>query len=555
MTMRAGAESARDELLRMVPDDVGFCLVIDDLHGHVSQLAESPFVQQFQKSPMGALLDADRDVRKFIDGRQQLEALLGVDWTKLRDDIIGDAVVFAFRPAPPENAGQDQALILVRARDPEALARLVERINSFQKTIGELKAIEPREHNGQRYFQRTEAKSLPFYGLMGPVLAVSSHEALLRQALERRASDATTEPALAQRLRRLLGAGPHLASLWLNPRAFDAAVAAKGKEGTDEQKAILKSILTCWKALDGAAIGVGLSDDARLTLAVGARVDQLSPAAQRFLAEAGKSSELWRCFPDNALLAVAGRLDLAAFEQVLGEFLTPKARQALHDSLDRFIGAALDKDIVKDVLPFLGPDIGLCVIAPDEGANSWVPQAFGALRIRPGVKAPFIDQTALAGLKMLAQAAVIDHNSKHDDRLRLRTMTHDKMEISYLEGAAKLPAGVRPAFALKDGYLVVATSPDVVRDFGPKSARPADGDVPLVRVSLAGWRSYVQTHRQALVSALAEQNKAKPEEVARQVDALVEGLRLFDRLEISQRAGDGHAAVTMRVRMTQALRK
>jgi hypothetical protein len=555
LTVRAGAESARDELLRLVPDDVGFCLVLEDLRGHVAQLTESPFLQQFQKSPMGALLDADRDMRKFIEGRQQLETLFGVDWPKLRDEILGDAVVFAFRPAPPDKSGQDQALILLRARDPQALANLVERINAFQKTIGEVKAVEPRTHKGQKYFERVEAKALPFYALAGPVLALSSHDAMLRQALDRRGPDATAEPLLAGRLRQLLGPERRLASLWLNPRAFDAAISAKAKEGSDEKKAVLKNFSTYWRALDGVAGGIGVNEDVTCTLAIGARVEQLSPAARRFLAEAAKPSELWQHFPDDALLAFAGRFDPAAFEQVLGEFLTPQARQVLHDSLDRFVGAALDKDVVKDVLPFLGPDIGLCVMAPEEKAKSWVPQAFAALRVRPGDKPPFVDQTAFAAVKMLAQAAVIDHNSKHVDRLRLKTEMQDKVEVSYLDGAAKLPPGVRPAFALKDGYLVLATSPNVLRRFGTTVDRPPAADVPLLRVSLAQWRAYVQVHRQALAAALAEQNKAKPEEVAHQVDALLEGLRLFDRLEISQRSGDGRTALTLRVRMALPLRK
>ena len=36
--------SPRDELLRLVPADVGFCLVLEDLRGHGKAFAESPFV-------------------------------------------------------------------------------------------------------------------------------------------------------------------------------------------------------------------------------------------------------------------------------------------------------------------------------------------------------------------------------------------------------------------------------------------------------------------------------------------------------------------------------
>lgn len=552
LVVRARAESARDELLRMVPDDVGFCLVLHDLRGHAAQLLESPFVQQFHKSPLGALLTNDRDWQKLNAGREQVEALLGVDWTKLRDDILGDAVVFAVRPGKQD---EDQALILLRARDPQALAKLVERINAFQKAGGEVKAVEPRAHNGQRYLVRVDAKAMPFYALIGSVLAVSSNEALLREALGRRLLEAAAEPLLAERLRQLLGPDRQLASLWLNPRAFDTAVAAKTEQGSDGQKAVLQKFLSYWKALDGVALGVGVHDDAKITLALRAQTERLSPAARRFLAEASKPSELWRRFPDNALFAFAGRFDASAFEEMLGEFLTPQTRRTLHDTLDRFVGAPLDKDVIKDVLPYLGPDVGVCVTAPVEGAKSWVPHAVVAVRVRPGDKPPHVDQALFSALTALAQAAVIDHNGKHAERMSLKIDVQDKVEVRYLRGAARLPAGLQPAFALKDGYLLLASSPEAVRRFAATADVPADGAVPLLRMSLKDVRRYVQTHRKGLAAALAEQNNAKPEEIERQLDGLMLGLQLFDRLEISQRAGAGQTALTLRVQTALPLRK
>src|SRR5262249_16961240 len=159
------------------------------------------------------------------------------------------------------------------------------------------KAIEAREHNGQSYFQRVDAKAAPFYALIGPLLVVASDEGLLREALARRSPDAKANSSLTQQMRQLLGTEQHLARLWLNPRAFDGAIAAKTVEGGDEQRAVLKNVLTYWKALDGVAVGVVLQHDATLTFAVRARIDGLSPKAGRLLAEAGKPSDLWQCFP------------------------------------------------------------------------------------------------------------------------------------------------------------------------------------------------------------------------------------------------------------------
>jgi hypothetical protein len=554
LTIRAPAESPRDELLRMVPDDAGFCLVVEGLRDQAARLADSPFVRQFRQSPTGALLNADRDWQTLTAGREKLEALLGLEWTKLRDDVLGDALVFAYRPSLADGPQRDQVLILVRARDPQALAKLVEWINAFQKVSGEVKAVEAREHGGLRYFQRVEAKAAPFYALLGPVLAVSSDEAMLRDALDRRSHEPATEPLLARGLRQLLGTQQQLASLWINPRAFDAAVAAKAEQGRDDQKAIAKNFLAYWKALDAAALGVGVQDDFTLTLAARARTEELPPAARRFLASAADPSEAWRRFPDNALFAFAGRFDASAFVDVLGEFLTPQTRRALRDGLDRYVGAALDKDVLQDVLPCLGPDFGVCVVAPEAGSKSWLPHAVLALRVRPGEKLPHLDQALFSAVNALAQAAVIDHNSKHAERMVLKTTVQDKVEVKYLAGAAHFPPGLQPAFALKDGYLVLASSPDALRRFAPVKELPA-GEVPVLRISIVDLRNYLQTYRRPLVAALAAQNETKQEEVERHLDGLLSALQLFDKLEINQRVTAGQAAVTLRVRTAQSLRK
>jgi len=551
-TVRARAESARDELLRLVPDNVGFCLLLEDLRGHSAQLLDSPFLRQFEKSPIAGLLKTDADWLKFTVGREKLEAVLGMNLQKLRDDILGDAVVFAVRPAPEGKPNGDRVLVLLRARDAQELAKVVTRLNELQKAGGELTAIEPREHKGQQYFERIGTKVAPVYALLGPLLIVASDEALLHEALDRRA--AAVEPALSKRLRELLGPEQRLLSLWINPRAFDAAMAANAEQGGDEQKAALRHVLTYWKAIDGAALGVGLRDDVTLTFATQVRADRLSPAARRFLAEAAKPSDLRRRFPDNAILACAGRFDFSAYEEMLGEFLTPRTRQAMHDGLDRFLGATLDKDVVKEVLPCLGPDFGFCLTAPEKGSKSWLPNAIAALRVRPGDKPPAVDRALFHGLTALAQAAVIDHNGKHAQRMSLKTEYQDKVEVKYLIGGVGLPDGLQPAFALKDGYLVLASSPDAVRRFTPTS-QAFTGDVPFLRVSIVELRKYLQTHRAALVAALAERNKTKPAEIERHLDGLLPALELFDKLEITRRTTAGQTAVTLRLRTAQPLRK
>jgi hypothetical protein len=129
------AATPRDELLRYVPDDVGFVLLLSDLRGHSAALADSPFAEQFRASPAGQALEKAPELKALTAVDKELEKQLGVGWSGLREDILGDAFIFAFRPGPPGKQEMEQELVLIRARDEKKLADLVNRINESQKRL------------------------------------------------------------------------------------------------------------------------------------------------------------------------------------------------------------------------------------------------------------------------------------------------------------------------------------------------------------------------------------------------------------------------------------
>src|SRR5712692_3598756 len=76
---RLCAATAREELLRYVPEDVAFCLVVQDLRGHSADLAASPFVKNLKDTPIGVGLAASPDLEKLLDADKFLKATLKVD--------------------------------------------------------------------------------------------------------------------------------------------------------------------------------------------------------------------------------------------------------------------------------------------------------------------------------------------------------------------------------------------------------------------------------------------------------------------------------------------
>src|SRR5262245_5475235 len=334
LPLAAAAATPREELLRLVPDDVGFCLVVQDFRGHADALQTSPFVQHFRRSPLGLALKGSQAMHKLEEAEKFLQKTLRVDTAPLRDAICGDAVVCAYRPGPARPAKQDQVLILLRARDPKLLAELLDRINQVQKETGELKELEPREHGGQKYFHRVDRQDENFYWLNGPILAISSKEDMLRRVLERAQKPAADESIVSRQL-RLLNADRNLAALWINPRAFEPEMEHKAAGAGAPEAAVLQNVLRHWKTLDGLALGFDVRKDLELSRTVRVRMEALPAATRRWLTEAARQSELWDRFPEDALLTAAGRADAAALLDVIGDLLSQPDREALHDGLER----------------------------------------------------------------------------------------------------------------------------------------------------------------------------------------------------------------------------
>lgn len=547
----AVAASPRDELLRYVPADVGFCLVVQNLRDKLGDVAASPLAQHVGKGGGIPLLAGSAEWKQLAEAEKYLKKHLGVGWADLRDDLLGDAFVFAFQPGAGGKTEQDEGMFLVRARDGKKLAALIERVNSLQKKTGELKELTDREHRGVTYVRRTERKETAYYLLRGQVLLFTGQEALLRRAIDRDKSEpADALPPFTRKLRELK-LDSALVSLVLNPRAFDETI---GKGGPDQAA---KSLAACWKALGGVGLGVHLDRDVRLELTVQADPEKL-PASARRLFAAGRPSELWSAVPDNALFAMTGRVDLVGLYGFFAEFMSKAGRQQFEGDLERTVGAVLGKDIIKELLPALGPDWGLCVLPPPADSKGWAPRALFALKVARGDETDPTDETVLSALTSLAQLGVVAQNKKSPETpVSLKTAIQGKVRVRYLAGEGSFPAGVQPAWALKDGYLLMATSPAEVKSFRLVGQQQQQGaGIPILRLSVRDVRAYLKDRRDVLAEALAAQSGTTREKAGAHLDGLRAGLELVDRVELRQQAAPGgRVTFSLTMQPAKALRR
>ena len=126
--------------------------------------------------------------------------------------------------------------------------------------------------------------------------------------------------------------------------------------------------------------------------------------------------------------------------------------------------------------------------------------------------------------------------------LRQKVLQDGKVRIKYLVHEQAFPLGFQPAYALKDGFLLIVSTPTAIQRFEVKSA-PESGqptEIPLLRMSLRHWDSYLKQSQAALVKFLAAKNQAPEAELTQQIDKLRMVLELLDKVEIvdqSQKPG------------------
>jgi hypothetical protein len=558
--LAALAAEPQADLLRFVPSDVGFCVVLNDLRGHSDALTNSPFVAGLEKSPAAKTIAHSVEIARLAGVEKHFQEVLGPEWPKVLDDVFGDMVVYAYRPGPPDKPSAEQGLFLLRARNEKSLVSLIDRINDLQTKSKEISGLEKKTHRGVTYLRRLESdEKSNYYLLRGPVLVLTGQEAMLKQAIDLDLdTPRSAEPAAAEQL-RLLGVEKSFIALWVNPRAFDAHLAARAASAaTPDEVARHKAVHSFWAALDAVALAFDLDRDVGVTLTLRGDPAKTAAAWRRVMTQAARASDLWRAFPEDALFAAAGRVDCAALYEVTTALLPDEGRQAVTTAMERISNTAFGgRDLLKEILPAVGPDVGVCVVAPPSEAKGWFPLAVAALRINAGADAAQpVDVDVLAAMDALARLFVFDSNQKRADHPFVLKKANG---VRFVAADGVLPPGVRPSFGLNDGFLLAGSSPEalaVVRDgLRGSAATVSDAPTPIVRVSLKSWRRFLKERREPLTHALAEKNGITVEAAGREIDGILFVLGFADRIDLSCRSRAERASLTLSVTPTLPFKK
>jgi hypothetical protein len=551
----AAPPAPRDEALRLAPGDFALVVVVQNLRDHVTAVRESPFAAWFPTSALGKKFLGSADIKKFTDSTGPVLAALGVTPADVFDDIIGDAVVFAYAPAPPNDPKAERSVILVRPRKPETLAGVLDRLNDMQIKSKELKALVEHKHAGAAYFERQKPEGpSEFYCFRDGVFAFSQSEGEIKAVIDRDGiAPKDKPPALVARMTKL-GVADAAVVLLVNPRPLDAELAAKVKNAPADEKAFLTKFAGVWAATESAAVYFALDTGAELGLSLQFNPDKLPADAKAWLVGERRPSALWSAIPDDAMLAIAGRVKANDLIDFLSSLNANDGKPGVREMVEQTFGPIVGKNKLPVVLDALGPDWGVWIAPPAKG--SAVPVAVAAVKVQTaGEKGAEASKALVQAIEFGFQTMRIAYNAKHKEQLELKEEKDGEAVIKSLSGG-DFPTGFRPSFALKGDYLLVATSPDAIRAFKPPSgdAKPG-GDVPFARFSATATRAYLSAHAPALAKLLAEAGAGEEKTLTEQLAGLTAVLEPVDKIELLTRGDATGLKVMLRAKMAKPLKK
>jgi hypothetical protein len=531
-SLHAQPAASRSSLVDLIPADFGLCLVVHDLRGQHERMLKSAWFTAFRKTAAGQAVFGSPELQKLAAVERELAKVFEVDWSTFRDEILGDDVLLAYRPPLPGKAAEE-GLVLLRTRQPALLARLIERLNEAQRNNGELRALDTLTYKDKTYYTRNDRGKEVFYLLDGPLLAVASNEETLRSVLERAQAPGPDAALWRERFRRAGAEGSFLA-LAVNPRVL--GLGHKATEG---------ALPPFWQALEAIFITVQPAEALEVRLSIQANPEQLPTWLRSALLGTSGPSSLWQRFPDDTVATLAGRTNFAEALTTLTEMTPPAKRAHLAEAAQRSLGAVTGLDFFKDILPNVGPDWGICVLPVAEPQN--VPGALIALAVHPGSNALAVDQALHRALQLFAGLAVLDYNKNHPDAMRQETVLQDKVEVRFLNCDKLFPAGFQPAYALKDGYLVLASSPEAVLRFRAGAGAAPTGDTAVLRISAHSLTRLLRQRQSQIVAKLTQKRPLTASAAQQQLAGLAEFVDLFDRVVLSRRADGTQADWVLRI--------
>lgn len=362
-------------LAELVPADVGLCIETDRLAQHVANFMSGPLFERLSHFPPLAKWVGQNGAQIGL-AKSEFQKRLGASPAEAWSGVLSGRTLFAVWP-PAGDSAKGPALLLVEAKDPELLERVLRNFVAMQREAGKWKKTTTLEHDGRQcevhVISGENGEQLHLASIERLAVAAND-ESLIRETLALSAGKTGTRGTLSTHSGYVAGKdrlSPQTAlRLFVNPRPWDAGLWAdlRRKPPESHDARFQKAMIETWQATDYVVAGVELGADATVETFAAWRTSAL-PTAVREAAEcvSGRAALAER-MPRNALAAVAGRVD---WGRLIWRFGLPKgaARKAGEEQPPEVVpGVSAEWLLPASLAHGIGPDFG-AYLAPRAAAG------------------------------------------------------------------------------------------------------------------------------------------------------------------------------------------
>ena len=358
LAVRATTMAADDtSVLDLVTSDVAFCVEIPHLNQTWARLESGPLLNRLREfPPLLRILDSP-GVRHLHAVEGHVAKLTGAKLSSQLRDLFGKSLVLAIYVP---DTGEPRGILIGEANQAAAITTALATWSKLEPGG----VISNKLHHGYRYLERkreSSAKESAFIAYSDRWFAVSDHEAMIQQVIDRfqalsgsnpdRANSLRQSPAFIKNRDRLHPDA--LAYVHINARPWDRGLEESSQGSSDPIR-----IADLWKHVSSVSASLrvdrGLACEAVIDLDPARLTSDWSKLAET---AAVRSTWIPR-IPDDALLAVAGRLEIAPLIRLVLSQIRSQDRAELA-KLRRIAQSLFGGDDVLDTIaPAFARDFG-----------------------------------------------------------------------------------------------------------------------------------------------------------------------------------------------------
>ncbi len=523
-----------DDLLKLVHRDAAICLHAPRPVGDWQRIQSSKFADRVTASPLFREWQGSPEFQSFTGIRSLVEQVLGKPLPQAAQELLGAGFVFAAYVVP---GGEPDGVLLQEAESEASISNLLAKLSTL--TDPKTEELTHRQTVYERWDTK-DGKTIHFV-TFGKVLALAESQALIQQVIDLRLDD-QLDSSLAGREELIKAAkrrtDSEVAAVYLSPRAWDSHVTADAESP--------QPLKDAWKHCRWLTMRLRYDDAPQFDIEADYDSSD-SPESWTRWTDLATSSQLpVERIPNNVLLAMSGLLDSPGLADLTqntqpAEAKLPKEIRQVRRMLS---GLLLGLDPVNDLLPMLGPRWMAYVVPRDMDADT-VSKSFpvdmlfaielqrGNVESNDSDSDPAVALHNALGTGLNVLAAV--HNTRTSRQIAVvRQKSVGDVTIHWADPVALF----RPAYAIADGYLLLASSPELCEQFIAKTpvrdglAADFRNTLQFVVASSPAARKLLSTH-EAWFTWRASKDKVPADEAARRLRHLDGFLQMLDSVWLS----------------------